>query len=232
MAGVQPQAQGKGGKTALGLRKRKRVGIGIDMTPMVDVAFLLLIFFMVTTVFRRPLAMEVNMPKPGEKVEVKESNVMTLYVREDGSMVYDIGRQGFNPVTWDELREVLVLEGDYNPELIVLAKMAREAKYSRFFLYSSSPIACGVMFLIDSMPSTAPQSACSMMALESRWKTSRTVRPAYALTSAVVTPHPAACCTVTAGLPTSPVMPLSRNSHRRLGSVPSEFWISTQAWSL
>jgi biopolymer transport protein ExbD len=73
--------------------------------------------------------MEVNMPEPGAKVEVKESNVMTLYVREDGSMVYDIGRQGFNPVTWDELREVLVLEGDYNPELIILAKVDRKAKY-------------------------------------------------------------------------------------------------------
>ena len=130
MAGVQPQASGKGGgKTALGLRKRKRVGVGIDMTPMVDVAFLLLIFFMVTTVFRRPLAMEVNMPEKDAKVEVKESNVMTLYVKEDGSMLYDVGRQGLNPVTWDELREVLVLEADYNPELIVLAKVDRKTKY-------------------------------------------------------------------------------------------------------
>jgi biopolymer transport protein ExbD len=130
MAGVQPQATGKGGgKTALGLRKRKRVGIGIDMTPMVDVAFLLLIFFMVTTVFRRPLAMEVNMPEKDAKVEVKESNVMTIYLNEDGSMQYDVGRQGLNPVSWDELREVLVLEADYNPELIVLAKVDRKARY-------------------------------------------------------------------------------------------------------
>ena len=130
MAGVQPQASGKGGgKSALGLRKRKRVGVGIDTTPMVDVAFLLLVFFMVTTVFRRPLAMEVNMPEPGAKVEVKESNVMTLYISEDGSMMYDVGRQGLNPVTWDELREVLVLEADYNPDLIVLAKVDRKARY-------------------------------------------------------------------------------------------------------
>lgn len=131
MAGVQPAAgAGKSaGKTALGLRKRKRVGIGIDMTPMVDVAFLLLIFFMVTTVFRRPLAMEVNMPKPGDKVEVPESNVMTIYVREDGQMFYDVGKRGFNGVSWDELQEVLVLEADYNPELIVLAKLDREAPY-------------------------------------------------------------------------------------------------------
>ncbi len=74
-----PQKKGPGGR-----RPKRRVGIRIDMTPMVDVAFLLLIFFMVTTVFRRPLAMEVNMPEPGAKVEVPESNVMTVYVREDG----------------------------------------------------------------------------------------------------------------------------------------------------
>jgi biopolymer transport protein ExbD len=43
-------------------RKKRRVGIRIDMTPMVDVAFLLLIFFMVTTVFRTPKALEINLP--------------------------------------------------------------------------------------------------------------------------------------------------------------------------
>ena len=116
-------------KPRSGLRKRKRVGVRVDMTPMVDVAFLLLIFFMVTTVFRRPLAMEINLPEPGATVEVPESNVMTIYVSEDGSMVYDVGRQGLNALTWDELRETLVLESDYNPELIVLVKVDRKARY-------------------------------------------------------------------------------------------------------
>lgn len=131
MADVQ-QAESKGAKkSALGLRKRKRVGIRIDMTPMVDVAFLLLIFFMVTTVFRRPLAMEVNIPEPGAKVEVPASNVMTIYVQEDGSLVYDVGLRGITPASWDELRDLLVLEMDYNPELIVLVKIDRNARYEK-----------------------------------------------------------------------------------------------------
>ena len=109
--------------------QKSRVGIHIDMTPMVDVAMLLLIFFMVTTVFRNPQAMELSLPPNQESVSVPESNVMTLYVNEDGSMQYDVGRQGLNPVSWDELREVLVLEADYNPELIVLAKVDRKARY-------------------------------------------------------------------------------------------------------
>jgi len=36
------------------LKKKRRIGISIDMTPMVDVAFLLLIFFMTTTQFKPP----------------------------------------------------------------------------------------------------------------------------------------------------------------------------------
>jgi len=122
-------AESKGGKTALGLRKRKRVGIRVDMTPMVDVAFLLLIFFMVTTVFRRPLAMEMNLPEPGATVKIKESNVMTVYINEDGTMTYDVGKRGLQPLTWDDLRETLVLENDYNPDLVVLVKVDRKAKY-------------------------------------------------------------------------------------------------------
>ena len=131
MAEVQT-AEPKGGKkTALGLRKRKRVGIRIDMTPMVDVAFLLLIFFMVTTVFRRPLAMEMNLPESGATVKIKESNVMTIYINDDGSMIYDVGKRGLQPLPWDELRETLVLEHDYNPDLVILVKVNRKAKYDK-----------------------------------------------------------------------------------------------------
>jgi biopolymer transport protein ExbD len=132
MGGAAPAApEAKGKKSALGLRKKKRVGIRIDMTPMVDVAFLLLIFFMVTTVFRRPLAMEVNVPEPGAKVEVPVSNVMTAYVIADGSIQYDVGQRGLAEASWEELRDILVLELDYNPELIVLVKVDRNARYER-----------------------------------------------------------------------------------------------------
>ena len=69
-----PEPSGKGKKGGL-RRPKRRVRIRIDMTPMVDVAFLLLIFFMVTTVFRKPQAMEVNLPPKDAKVQVPESNV-------------------------------------------------------------------------------------------------------------------------------------------------------------
>ena len=109
--------------------KKHRVGIRIDMTPMVDVAFLLLIFFMVTTVFRLPLAMEVNMPPPDQKVEVKESTVTTLFIDKDNSMYYRDGTWPIAPVSWQELPMVLQGTIGLNKEAIILAKIHRKAKY-------------------------------------------------------------------------------------------------------
>src|SRR4249920_916715 len=80
----QRSKPGKKGKGAGFSRPKRRVGIRIDMTPMVDVAFLLLIFFMVTTVFRTPQALEINLPPDKDvKIEIKESKVMTIRVLPD-----------------------------------------------------------------------------------------------------------------------------------------------------
>src|SRR5436309_3901437 len=79
-------------KKGFGLqRKKRRVGIRIDMTPMVDVAFLLLIFFMVTTVFRTPRAMEINLPKDKDtKVEIAQSKVLTLRAAEGDKLYWNM----------------------------------------------------------------------------------------------------------------------------------------------
>ncbi len=124
-SGTTPQR----GKGPLGRAKNKRVGVRIDMTPMVDVAFLLLIFFMVTTVFRRPLAMEVNMPEPGAKVEVPESNVLTVYVDRDEHLFLKAGKGEAEPVTWADLAPTFRAGVAANPDLIILVKISREARY-------------------------------------------------------------------------------------------------------
>src|SRR6266581_1817215 len=78
-----PERKSKKGAKG-GHRPKRRVGIRIDMTPMVDVAFLLLIFFMVTTVFRTPQALEINLPPDQNvKVEVAKSNVLSVRVLPD-----------------------------------------------------------------------------------------------------------------------------------------------------
>src|SRR6185503_4120673 len=85
-------------------RPKRRVGVRIDMTPMVDVAFLLLIFFMVTTVFRTPQALEINLPPDKDiKVEVAESKVLTVRVLPDNRAYFKRGTDPWARSSVDDL---------------------------------------------------------------------------------------------------------------------------------
>lgn len=66
------------------MSKRKRVGIAIDMTPMCDVAFLLLIFFMSTTQFKPPEEVAVTLPVSSSEIHVPETGVIILTVNREG----------------------------------------------------------------------------------------------------------------------------------------------------
>lgn len=123
-------AEGKTQKKGAGLhRPKRRVSVRIDMTPMVDIAFLLLIFFMVTTVFRAPQAMEVNLPPKDAKVEVPESNVMTLFITGDGRFLYRMATGPLVTTAMKDLGQLFTENARLNPELIVLVKVQRTAKY-------------------------------------------------------------------------------------------------------
>jgi biopolymer transport protein ExbD len=119
--------------------KRPRVAIRIDMTPMVDIAFLLLVFFMVTTVFRLPQAMEINLPPESEvamELEVGESRLLTLRVIETDELFYNVGNELPLPLPWDSLRDKLIerrdavgLDKEGRSRLIVVARVCRAANY-------------------------------------------------------------------------------------------------------
>lgn len=124
------RSSGKKGKGLSGRRPKRRVGIRIDMTPMVDVAFLLLIFFMVTTVFRTPKALEINLPPKDAKVDVMESKTMTLRILADGRLYWKRGA-ATNPwvrASAGELGSVLAPYKGQN-ELILVVKIDREAEF-------------------------------------------------------------------------------------------------------
>lgn len=137
--GAVDSPESKGKKKKGGLRKRtpKRLGVKIDMTPMVDVAFLLLIFFMCTTVFRKPQALEITLPPdPKAKVEIAESNVMTVRVIAPADKAIDnvrvfwaIGKNPYQEHNFDEMEKLFAENGKANPKLVVLVKIDRLAKY-------------------------------------------------------------------------------------------------------
>jgi biopolymer transport protein ExbD len=79
----------------------KKVSTKVDMTPMVDLAFLLITFFMLTTTFSKPKAMEVNMPDKVtddkiDVVKVPESLTTTFVLGEKDIIYYYSGKDNPN----------------------------------------------------------------------------------------------------------------------------------------
>ena len=123
----QPRAHGKGQKR----KKKRRVGIRIDMTPMVDVAFLLLTFFILTSSMSKPQTMELNLPPEKEAtVEVAESNLLTLRVDKDGVYYWNIGTELPQKIEFKDLNKFLKERNASNPKLITLVKVDREGTYT------------------------------------------------------------------------------------------------------
>ncbi len=125
--GDAPQPRSHGKKKH---KKGKRLGIRIDMTPLVDVAFLLLTFFMLTTSMSRPQTMEINLP-PDEtaKVEIAESNLMTLRINEKGDVYWNIGMDAPVKIEWTKLRGFIREHSVANTKLVTLIKIDPKAKY-------------------------------------------------------------------------------------------------------
>ena len=122
------------------LKKKRRIGIAIDMTPMVDVAFLLLIFFMTTTQFQPPERDRIDLPKSSSEAKSPESDVITIAVTKlpKVTVIYKVHtadgaqevRQEINPATLStDLGPALQRARAANPAARVVVKMDKGAHY-------------------------------------------------------------------------------------------------------
>jgi biopolymer transport protein ExbD len=110
-------------------RGKKRIGVRIDMTPMVDVAFLLLTFFMLTTVLRKQQTLEINLPPADAKVEVAQSNLITVYVDDNNKIFWNTGTEKPKSVEFNGLIKFFEDQLAQNSKIIVLVKLDRKSKF-------------------------------------------------------------------------------------------------------
>ena len=86
-----------GGHKKGGKPKGKKMSTRVDFTPMVDLGFLLITFFMLTTSMNKPQTMEINMPDKKkdlteeEKTVIKESQAMTILLASNNRIFYYFG---------------------------------------------------------------------------------------------------------------------------------------------
>jgi biopolymer transport protein ExbD len=138
MAEIQPQAAGP---NKAGKRRAKKMSTRIDMTPMVDLAFLLLTFFMLTTTFAKPTNLELQMPVKGPATFTRESGAMTIVLGKGHRVHYFFGLNAPHdpsvPVpelyttsfAANGIRQVLLDRQRQGRSLMVLIKPSEDSKY-------------------------------------------------------------------------------------------------------
>ena len=86
--------------------KKKRAGIHIDMTPMVDVAFLLLTFFMMTTTFRPLDDIPVDIPESKTMMKIPASDKLTISVTDEQSLWLTIEDSRLRTAVFQDNRKI------------------------------------------------------------------------------------------------------------------------------
>lgn len=85
-------SSGGGHKKGPGVKKSKKLSTRVDLTPMVDLGFLLITFFIFTTTMSQPTALNLYLPKdtdkPEEQNKAKESGALTLMLGKDNNVFY------------------------------------------------------------------------------------------------------------------------------------------------
>lgn len=123
--------------------KPKRQGVVMDMTPLVDVAFLLLTFFMLTTQFKPPEEVQIELPSSNSVFKLPESDVMTITLSKDGRIFLGLDSQRLRgrlfgkenelkasiEVPKDRLADMLIQARTANPKLRTVIKGDKGSEY-------------------------------------------------------------------------------------------------------
>jgi biopolymer transport protein ExbD len=106
-----------GHKKGPGVKKAKRLSTRVDMTPMVDLGFLLITFFIFTTTMSSPKALNLNMPKDTKNEEelnkAKESGALTIMLGKDNAVYYYEGQllpdgSNFKSASFTTIRDEII----------------------------------------------------------------------------------------------------------------------------
>lgn len=131
---------GGGHKKGPGVKKAKKASTRVDLTPMVDLGFLLITFFIFTTTMSQPTAMKLFLPKdtdkPEEQNKAKESGALTLLLGANDNVYYYEGQlspdgSNFKSSTMKQVRDVIINKkrSTNKEDLVIVIKAGEESTY-------------------------------------------------------------------------------------------------------
>ena len=166
---AQMDTSGGGGGKHKGGKRSKKMSTRVDMTPMVDLAFLLVTFFMLTTTFNKPTVMDIKMPAKTkvkeEQQEIKESQSMTVIMDGGDTLWYYQGIQnpelvqsnysskGIREIILQKKKDIITATGEN--KINVLLKATNRANYKNIVdMFDEMSIASVPVYaLVDMSPS-------------------------------------------------------------------------------
>jgi biopolymer transport protein ExbD len=140
MADMGEGGGGGGHKKGPGVKKGKKQSTKVDLTPMVDLGFLLITFFIFTTTMSTPTAMKLFLPKDTEKPEeqnkAKESGALTIMLAKDRTVYYYEGiladnGANFKNTNFTGIREVILnkKKSTAADDLVIVIKPSKASKF-------------------------------------------------------------------------------------------------------
>ena len=129
-----------------GFSRKSKTSDEIPSSSLADIAFLLLIFFMVTTVFRTDRERDIIWPQAEatEKIDEKKKNILNIWVERNGSIFMND-----QPYTMEQVSEVVApLYADSDRRLVISIRGDREVPYSTMDQLQAELVAAGVVRVV------------------------------------------------------------------------------------
>lgn len=133
---------GGGHKKGPGVKKGKKLSTRVDLTPMVDLGFLLITFFVFTTTISQPTAMRLALPddkvKDEDQNKIKQSGALTILLGGNNNVFYYEGEltpdaSNFKSTNFKDIRDVIIRKKQQaDTNLVVVIKPNDQSTYKNF----------------------------------------------------------------------------------------------------